>query len=133
MLSPRKNSSTANTHLYSLHINYQISIKILWFYSYPKFVYKKLFERTYLSYYKETIMYFIVFIIICSITYVISSIINIDILLLTVIIRILICIIVPNLLMIIIYRNNKNYKYIIGLIKNFLQIITSHLKRIKLL
>ena len=51
-----------------------ISGLILWCYSYPRFVYKKLFCRSYLSYIKETISYIILFILILIISYKISNI-----------------------------------------------------------
>lgn len=83
----------------------------LWCYSYPKFVYKKLFDRDYLSYAKETIGYIALFIVIASITYCISLMINFDNVYLEFLSNIVISLIIPNLLMLIIFIKNDNFKY----------------------
>ena len=51
-----------------------ISGLALWCYSYPKYVYKKLFNRSYIEYAKETIGYILLFILLAIITYYISTI-----------------------------------------------------------
>ena len=97
-----------------------ISGLALWCYSYPKFIYKKLFNRTYTEYAGETIGYIILFIIILSITYLISLIFKIDNILLQLIINIVICIVIPNLLLILLFYKSDNFKYYKNLIKKIL-------------
>ena len=53
-----------------------ISGLALWCYSYPKYVYKKLFDRSYIDYAKETIGYIVLFVLIASGTYYLSTIID---------------------------------------------------------
>lgn len=83
----------------------------LWCYSYPKFVYKKLFNRSYIDYVKETVGYILLFVFIAIITYGVSLLVIVDNNLLQVIINTILCLIVPNMLMIIIFRKTENYKY----------------------
>lgn len=88
-----------------------ISGLALWCYSYPKFVYKKLFNRSYIDYVKETVGYILLFVFIAIITYGVSLLVIVDNNLLQVIINTILCLIVPNMLMIIIFRKTENYKY----------------------
>lgn len=95
-----------------------ISSMALWCYSYPKFVYKKLFDRSYKNYALEMITYLILFIAILAITYCVSLSFNINNTLVKVIVNGLICLIVPNTLIAIIFRKNDNFKYFINLFKD---------------
>ena len=89
-----------------------ISSLVLWFYSYPKYVYKKLLNKTNYQYIKNIIFHIIIFILITSITYSINLLSN------NIIVSFFIGIIIPNILLIIIYRNNTNFKYYLNLFKN---------------
>ncbi len=92
----------------------------LWFYSYPIFVYKKLFERSYYQYIIETIAYFILFLIIDGLTFLTINIFDIFVnTYIKLLFRISICIILPNLLLIIIFYKNSNFIYYKNLIKQF--------------
>lgn len=91
---------------------------VLWVYSYPKFVYKKILGGTYFEYIKETLCYIIVFLFTATITYLISKFIVIDNLFIVLIIKAIICILIPNIIITIIYRKDNNYKYCINIIKN---------------
>ena len=93
-----------------------VSSFVLWFYSYPKFIYKGLFNKSYKDYYKELAIEFLTFILIVLVSYGLANMIVFDSLIITFIIKILFVIIVPNALFILL--NNKEYiKYYINLIK----------------
>lgn len=92
---------------------------VLWSYSYPKFVYKKLFDRKYNDYFKETIGYILLFVFISTITYLTSLIFQFNSALLQVIINCLICIFVPNLLIFLLFRKSEEFDYILKLLKKF--------------
>lgn len=108
-----------------------ISGLVLWCYSYPKFVYKRLFNRTYLEYINETIGYILLFIIIAVITYGISMIFVVNNQLLQVIINAIICCIVPNFILFIIFRKTENFKYFKDLVFNIINKIFAKLKKNK--
>lgn len=88
----------------------------LWGYSYPRFVYKKIFNRTYKNYIKETLGYITLFLCLSAITYSISMIINFNNNIYQLIYKCIIGLSVPNILMILIFRNSENYKYFKNLI-----------------
>lgn len=88
-----------------------ISGFVLWFYSYPKYVYKKLFDRKIIDYLKETISYILLFVIIAFITFKISSLVIIDNTFIKLLINTLICIVIPNLIMLMIFFKSDNFKY----------------------
>lgn len=83
----------------------------LWFYSYPKFVYKKLFNKNNIDYIKEIFNHTLLFILIIVLSY------FLNIYFKNLIISIIISIFIPNLILLIIYRKNENLKYYIKLIK----------------
>lgn len=88
----------------------------LWCYSYPKFVYKRLFNRSYLDYIKETIGYVLLFIIVAIITYGVSALFAVNNVLLQIIINIIVCCIVPNLILYILFRKTDNFAYFKSLV-----------------
>lgn len=94
-----------------------ISGMVLWCYSYPKIVYKKLFDRNYVNYAKETLGYIILFIIITTITYLITTIFSFKNIMIQLILNFIICLVIPNLLIFIIYRKNDNYLYFVSILK----------------
>lgn len=108
-----------------------ISGLALWCYSYPKFVYNKLFNRSYFSYAKETLGYIVLFLFIAIITYIMSMLFNINNELVQIIINILICCIIPNLIMFIIFRKTDVFKYFKEIIINILKKIIMTKKNIK--
>lgn len=97
-----------------------ISGLALWCYSYPKFVYKKVFDRSYISYIKETVGYIIIFIICASITYLISKIIIIENILIQLLLNAIVCLIIPNLILFILFRKTENFEYFLELIVKIL-------------
>lgn len=98
-----------------------ISGLVLWCYSYPKFVYKKLFNRKYIDYAKETTGYIILFIAIMLITFMFSRIVNLinDISpIWSVCLNALICLFIPNLIIIWIFNKSEEYQYFKVMLKN---------------
>ena len=91
-----------------------VSGLILWLYRYPILVYKKLFNRSYFSYLYETLSYIIIFLILLFITVSLSSLFVISNTILYFGICILLCLFVPNMIIIILFYNNVNFKYVIS-------------------
>lgn len=90
---------------------------VLWCYSYPKYVYNKLFGRKISDYMKETIYYFIIFILIAGFTYSLAILISFDNVYLQLISNVLIALIVPNVIMLLLFSKDENFKYFINMIK----------------
>lgn len=94
-----------------------ISSMALYCISYPKYVYKKLFDRSYLDYTKETLGYFLLFITLGLLTFKISSLIVVGNAYLQFIINCVIAVLVPNILLLIIFYRTDNFKYYMSLLK----------------
>ena len=90
----------------------------LWCYSYPKYVYKKLFARSYIDYTKETVGYMLLFVLIASGTYFLSTLVNFSNIYLEFVSNIIISAIIPNILLLIIFSKTDNFKYYCNLVKN---------------
>ena len=90
---------------------------VLWCYSYPKYVYNKLFGRKIADYMKETIYYFIIFILIAGFTYSLAILISFDNVYLQFISNVLIALIVPNVIMLLLFSKDENFKYFINMLK----------------
>lgn len=90
---------------------------ILWLYSYPKYVYKNLFGRSYIDYMKETIYYFIIFALIAGFTYSLAVLISFDNVYLQFISNVLISVIVPNVILLLLFSKDDNFKYFLNMIK----------------
>lgn len=93
----------------------------LWCYSYPKFVYKKLFDRSYIDYVKETMGYLLLFISIALITYKFSLLLIVKSILFQIVINVIICAFIPNLLMIIVFFKTSNFQYFCYLLNKMLR------------
>lgn len=99
-----------------------VSSLILWLYSYPKYVYKKLFKRQYTDYLKEFFEYLILFIITATITYAFSKVLSIENnCLLDFIIKGMIAIAIPSIIFVIVFRKTENFKYYLNLIRKTFQ------------
>lgn len=94
-----------------------ISGTVIWLYSFPKYIYKKIFKRNYTQYIVETLGYFCTFIIIAFITLLLSKIVIVKNILLSLLINMLICSIVPNLIIIIFYFKSENFRYCLNFLK----------------
>lgn len=90
---------------------------VLWCYSYPKYVYNKLFGRKISDYMKETIYYFIIFILIAGFTYSLAILISFDNVYLQFLSNVLIALIVPNVIMLLLFSKDENFKYFINMLK----------------
>lgn len=95
-----------------------ISTFIIFFYSYPKFVYKPLFKRTYIQYLKDYVPYVLVAIISVTITYIIVNSINLQNEILQIIINIILVILIPNIIHIILFFKTQEFKYYKNIITN---------------
>ena len=84
---------------------------ILYFYSYPKFVYKELFNRGYMEYLKEFFKYFISFLLCTSVSYLIASNIVLDNNYLEIIKNMVVALIVPNTILLVLYCRTDEFKY----------------------
>ena len=88
-----------------------LSSLVLWFYSYPVLVYKKLFNRSIKYYIRDFISHILIFIIILGISF------SIYLYKSNILISIVISILIPNLIMYLIYRKKEEFKYYKDLIK----------------
>lgn len=95
-----------------------ISSLVLWGYSYPKYVYKKLFGRSYLAYFKETTFYLVLFTITLYISYNLKNLINIENMYLSLFNNVMISILVPNIIMLLLFYKSDNFKYYINMLKS---------------
>lgn len=95
-----------------------ISSLVLWGYSYPKYVYKKLFGRSYLAYFKETTFYLVLFTITLYISYNLKNLINIENIYLSLFNNVMISILVPNIIMLLLFYKSDNFKYYINMLKS---------------
>lgn len=89
-----------------------ISGLALWCYSYPKFVYRGLFKRSYLDYAKETLGYILVFLVCASISYSLTDSVAIDNQILQLCFNAVSSIVISVTTILIIFRNNDNLKYL---------------------
>lgn len=96
-----------------------ISGLALWCYSYPKYVYRQLFDKGYFQFIMEILGYILVFGIIANATYLISNAFVINNTLVKVISNCIVSIIVPNILLIIFFVKTDNFKYFMNLFNQF--------------
>lgn len=99
-----------------------ISGLVLWMYSYPKFVYIKIFKRNVKQYIKETIGYIILFLILAMMSLIITVFVSkyINNIFIELIINMLICLLMPNISIVILFRKSDNFKYTMNLCKKLL-------------
>lgn len=98
-----------------------ISSLVLWLYSFPRYVYKNLFNRNYLNYFKGLFKFIVIFLLILTITYIISNVFIIKSSIFKLIVNGFICIIIPNLILYLLFRKTDEFRYYINLIKNTLR------------
>lgn len=94
---------------------------ILFLYSYPVYVYKKLFNRTYWQFLKEHSKYLIISAICGIITVVITKNIKLNNNFIQLILNGIIVVIVPNLLQYLIFRKREEFEYTKSMVINMLQ------------
>lgn len=95
-----------------------LSSLILWCFSYPKYVHKKLFQQSYTSYIKQNLSYTLLFILLASITYFIASKIDLNQIYLNLISNIGISILIPNLILLLLFNRTEHFKYYKNFIKS---------------
>ena len=105
-----------------------VSQMILFFYSYPVFVYKKLFNKRIGVFYKETLKYFVVFLLVFLASFGISKMIMTDVIIWRLIINIFTCIVVPNVLLYWFFRKTSEFTYFITIIKSRMTLFARILK-----
>ena len=89
-----------------------ISTAVIYLYSFPKFVYKKLFNKSYIQYLVEILKYFIITFVTVFITAYLTKVIDIGKSNFTELIKnMIICIIVPNLIYLVIFYRTSEFKY----------------------
>ena len=98
-----------------------ISGLALWCYSYPKYVYKNLFQRSYIQYAKETLGYIGLFILLATLTYCISTLFVVSNNYLQLIINAIIAIIVPNIILVLLFHKTENFKYFLNLVSKIVK------------
>lgn len=94
------------------------SSMILFLYSYPVYVYKKLFKRTYIQFLKEHCKYLVISVICGLITFLIINKITISNNYIQLLVNVIIVLIVPNLIQYIIFRNKEEFLYIKNMVIN---------------
>ena len=82
----------------------------VWFYSYPKFIYKELLAKNAKKYYLDLFTYLSIFLVILGISWLIN------LLSINIITSILISMIIPNAILLIIFGNSSEFKYYKSLI-----------------
>jgi hypothetical protein len=91
-----------------------LSSMVLFVYSYPKFVYKNLFGRSYRQYAIETVAYAVLAGVICAVTFFVTRYAT-DLMGLTgiplVVANVAAVLIIPNLLMFVLFAKNDNLKF----------------------
>lgn len=86
-------------------------------YTYPFIVFKKIFNKKAIDYYRNFVFYILITIIIGVITFWVSNIITINNILILLIFKILCVIIIPNILVIGIFWKNDEFKFYLELLK----------------
>ena len=97
-----------------------ISTFILFFYSYPKFVYMPLFNKNYRNYIKDFMTYLIVAFISTFLSYLAISYIHISNVYIQIIINLILVCIIPNFIHILFFYKTKEFKYCKSIIMNLL-------------
>lgn len=98
-----------------------ISSIYIYIYAYPKYTYTPLFEKTRKEYILENLKYFLLVLLIGGITSIIIKCININSVVTQMFCNCLICLIVPNLLIICIFRKSEELNYTKNMIKGVIK------------
>lgn len=90
----------------------------LWCFSFPKFVYKKIFNRNYINYFLETFGYIVSGLFIVGTSYFLAKTVHFDNNIYEFIKNCIVSVLIPNFLIIIIYFKFGSFKYCVNLIFN---------------
>ena len=107
--------------LVGIFIGTTISTISLPLWNQPRLVYKNLFKKSLLEYFRVYVMYVIVTLIGASITTFSCNLIVFGSGLISLIFKGIVCLIVPNIIFLIIFSGSNELKYIIGIIKNIIK------------
>lgn len=88
---------------------------VLFLYSFPVYVYKKIFNRSYMNFIKEHLQYLLLSIMCVGITYYVTILVSVSNLYLEIFIYLIICMIIPNLIYLLIFKSSQELKYYIDL------------------
>ncbi|MCI8759658.1 MAG: polysaccharide transporter [Clostridia bacterium] len=88
-----------------------ISTFVLFFYSYPQFVYKPLFERTYIQYIKDYIPYLLGTILSVFSTYLLIDCIQFTNSILQIVVNVILVIVIPNMIHFLLFYKTEQFKY----------------------
>lgn len=102
-----------------------VSSLVHWVYTFPVVLFKRLFNRSYKEYVIDTILYFLLFIVIASLTYFIAYNINVSNMWIKFFINVGLCITIPNILLFIIFYKTGNFKYFLSIIKEIINKLKS--------
>lgn len=95
-----------------------MSSLILWGYSYPKFVYKKIFKRTYREYIKETLGYLLLFIITMWMALYLSNQIMIEHVVLAFCYKLTLSVLIPIIMIVVVFHHSDYLKYLKEIVKS---------------
>ena len=98
-----------------------LSTLVLYLYSFPKLVYKDIFNRRYSDYIIEYFNYIIIMLTTLLITYIIIKIVNVNNNWLQLFINGIICLCIPNVIFFILFHRREEYEYYKIMIKNKLR------------
>ena len=90
------------------------------FWTQPYVVYKNIFNRSVISYYKKSVVYAVITLISCVLTYYLCSLVHFDGFL-KLIINAFICMVVPNCINIFIFYKTDEYQYLFGIVINMFE------------
>ncbi len=96
------------------------STLIVYLYSYPKYVYNKLFKESGFNYVIQIFKYLIISICLLIITYLLTLIFSINNSYIQIIINTLLCIFIPNILLFAIFRKSEEFNTYLEMLKKFL-------------
>lgn len=94
---------------------------VLFLYSFPKYVYKKILRKSYSQYIKELVQYFILFIISLLLNYLVIMNIIVNNIFASFVIKIIVTFIVSNLFLLIIKINSKEFKYLCNMFRRVIK------------
>ena len=98
-----------------------ISNLILHFYSFPKYVFKKIFDDNYKTYFKSIFTYFALFVFIACFTFAVCSLIKVENPFIQMVINIIISLIIPNLINYVFLRRKEEFSYLKELLNKIIK------------
>ncbi|MCI9246508.1 MAG: hypothetical protein HFJ30_05235 [Clostridia bacterium] len=96
-----------------------ISSLVLHCYSFPKYIYRPLFNQKFSKYIIENIKYLVIMIIMLIVTTLLINVIPIENNIIQILVNLLICAIIPNIILIVLYRKTEQFQYFLEIVKNF--------------